>query len=156
MTNPDLSIIAMAPADLEQFMRIERLAHAFPWTEGIMAGCFQPGYLGKALVSDRVVYGYGVLQFIVDEAHLLNISVDPDRQGNGYGRQLLAHLIEAAEHVAQTMFLEVRPSNSAAITLYQSVGFNEVGLRRNYYPAKGGGREDALLMALALGDGLFR
>ena len=90
------------------------------------------------------------MYLVLDEAHLLNLSVAKPHQGRGLGRMLLAHMIaKAKSYGANNMFLEVRPSNKNAIALYEKVGFNEMAVRRNYYPATGG-REDAILMGMAL------
>jgi ribosomal-protein-alanine N-acetyltransferase len=94
--------------------------------------------------------GYGVLMIGVSEAHLLNLSVAADWQGQGLGRSLLHHFIAIARGCdAQRIFLEVRPSNEAARWLYADTGFRELYVRRGYYPA-GAGREDAILMGLDL------
>jgi ribosomal-protein-alanine N-acetyltransferase len=86
------------------------------------------------------------------ECHILNLCVHPQAQGNGLGKKLLTKLLLVArKHHADTAFLEVRPSNKIAITLYSNSGFNEVGMRRNYYPAKHG-REDAIIMAAIIND----
>ena len=91
--------------------------------------------------------GHGVIQLILDEAHLLNITVRPQSQGQGYGLQLLEHLMaEAGRQGGRECFLEVRASNQSAYRLYERFGFNEIGRRRDYYPAANG-REDALVMA---------
>jgi ribosomal-protein-alanine N-acetyltransferase len=89
------------------------------------------------------------LSLAVGEAHILNISVDPDEQGHGIGRKMMENAIDYARGRAETVFLEVRPSNTAAITLYERLGFNEIGIRRGYYPAENG-REDAIMLALQL------
>jgi len=87
---------------------------------------------------------------VLDEAHLLNISIAAEYQGRGLGRELLVHMMQVArQYNALNMFLEVRVSNLAAIGLYENMGFNEMAIRRNYYPAKNG-REDAILMGMAL------
>ncbi|MFI3177939.1 MAG: ribosomal protein S18-alanine N-acetyltransferase, partial [Methylococcaceae bacterium] len=85
----------------------------------------------------------------VGEAHILNISVDPVEKNQGIGRKMLENLIDVARGRAETVFLEVRPSNTAAIALYEDVGFNEIGVRKGYYPAENG-REDAIMLALTL------
>lgn len=85
----------------------------------------------------------------VGEAHILNISVDQNEQGQGIGRRMLEHLIDSARGKAETIFLEVRPTNVGAIALYQNIGFNEIGIRKAYYPALNG-REDAIMLALEL------
>lgn len=136
--------------DLDEILPIERKAHAHPWTPGIFADCIVSGYNCWVLEENGCVIAYGVLQIAVGEAHLLNITVMPARQREGLGRRLLNDLIEVARGKADALFLEVRPSNIRAIGLYQSMGFNEIGVRRNYYPGPSGGREDALMMALAL------
>ncbi|MDP2228221.1 MAG: ribosomal protein S18-alanine N-acetyltransferase [Moraxellaceae bacterium] len=139
----------MTAADLAAVLAIEARAHAFPWTPGILADALASGYYMVVLVQADEVLGYGVVQIILDEGHLLNITTAPQHHGQGLGRQLLAHLIQYAHDHTDTLFLEVRPSNTRAVAMYHAAGFNEVGLRRNYYPAVGGGREDALLMAMA-------
>ena len=96
-----------------------------------------------------MVVGYSLLSIAVGEAHILNISVDPAEQKQGIGRKMLEHLIEHARGRAKTIFLEVRPSNTHAIALYEDVGFNEIGIRKGYYPAENG-REDAIMLALEL------
>jgi ribosomal-protein-alanine N-acetyltransferase len=135
--------------DLDEVVPMERLAHAYPWTPGIFTDCIVSGYNCWVLEEQGAVIAYGIVQIAVGEAHLLNITVAPKRQGEGLGRRLLNDLIAVARGKADTLFLEVRPSNKTAVGLYLSMGFNEIGLRKNYYPAANG-REDALMMALAL------
>lgn len=142
-------IRAMTSADLAEVLAIEARAHDFPWSRGNFEDGLQSGYYMVVLEQAAHVAGYGVVQVVLDEGHLLNITVDPALHGRGLGRQLLLHLLDYASHRTDTLFLEVRPSNRPAIALYHSVGFNEIGLRRHYYPARHGGREDALLMAMA-------
>jgi len=95
------------------------------------------------------ILAYGLVAIAVGEAHILNISVDPSEQGQGIGRRLLQYLIDTAQGRAETVFLEVRPSNAIAIALYEDMGFNEIGIRKDYYPAENG-REDAIMLALQL------
>lgn len=135
--------------DLPAVLAIEAEGHAFPWTRGNFEDALRSGYYMVVFEHEGRVAGYGIIQIILDEGHLLNITIDPALHGRGHGRHLLLHLLEYAQAHTDTLFLEVRPSNLHAIRLYQTVGFNEIGLRRNYYPARDGGREDALLMALA-------
>ncbi len=102
--------------------------------------------------NDGVLVGYGVLSIAADEAHVLNVCIDPYSQTRGLGRRLFRALVKLArDHGAQRVFLEVRPSNTPAVALYHSEGFNEIGRRPRYYPAKDG-REDALVMAMELVD----
>jgi ribosomal-protein-alanine N-acetyltransferase len=102
------------------------------------------------LLDGAKIIGYALMMMVLDEAHLLNLSVAKAYQKQGLGRLLLEHMITIAKkHAAANMFLEVRPSNISAIALYENMGFNEMAVRRGYYPAHNG-REDAVLMGLAL------
>lgn len=139
----------MVVADVDTIMDIEVKAHAWPWTHGIFKDNIESGYNCWVMEENSEIVAYGIVQIVVGESELLNITVNPKHQGKGYGRLMLNELIDIARAGADTMFLEVRPSNKNAIGLYESMGFNEIGVRKNYYPAKGG-REDALMMALAL------
>lgn len=135
--------------DLPAVLALEAKGHAFPWTPGNFNDALKGGYYMVVLEQGDRIAGYGIVQVILDEGHLLNITIDPALHGRGLGRYLLQHLIDYAHDHTDTLFLEVRPSNTRAIAMYQMAGFNEIGLRRNYYPARDGGREDALLMAMA-------
>ncbi len=136
--------------DLESVLDIELRAYPFPWTRGIFHDCLRAGYPAWVLEQGQVVIGYGMLNVGADEAHVLNVCTAPEVQGHGHGRRLLRSLLKAARNRgAQRVFLEVRPSNTIAIALYDSEGFNEIGRRPRYYPAKGG-REDAIVMAKEL------
>jgi [ribosomal protein S18]-alanine N-acetyltransferase len=136
--------------DLVRLLPIERALYEFPWTEGNFRDAITAGYYASVLEFDRYLVGYRVMMVGVGEAHLLNLSVAADWQRRGFARQLLlASIHEARGAGAATMFLEVRPSNGAAIALYADVGFRQVGLRKGYYPAAGG-REDARVLSLVL------
>ncbi len=102
------------------------------------------------LELDNQLSGHVVISAVVGEAHILNLCVYPENQGRGWGRKILdeAEWI-ARQHQARICFLEVRPSNHVGVTLYQNMGYNEVGVRKNYYPADQG-REDAIVMAKTL------
>jgi [ribosomal protein S18]-alanine N-acetyltransferase len=140
----------MREADLDAVMEIERRAYPFPWTHGIFRDCLRAGYPSWVLHDGGRIIGYGVLSVAAGEAHVLNVCVDPRRQGQGHGRRLLRSLMRIASgHGAQRVFLEVRPSNPQAIALYFDEGFNEIGRRPRYYPAHVG-REDAIVMAIEL------
>lgn len=140
----------MQKDDLDAIMAIEPKIYSHPWSRGNFADSLKSGYSCWVVELDGEVIGYGVLMVVLDEAHLLNISVAKAYQGRGLGRMLLDHFIEVAKrHGGQMMFLEVRPSNTSAIGLYESMGFNEFSVRKGYYPAENG-REDAVLMGLAL------
>lgn len=140
----------MRAEDVDEVARIESEAYEFPWSGGIFRDCLRAGYGCWVLAQDDLVVGYGVLSVAAGEAHVLNVCIAPDAQGHGHGRRLMRRLIDLARwHQAQRIFLEVRPSNPRAIALYHDLGFNEIGRRPNYYPARTG-REDALVMALEL------
>jgi len=140
----------MREADLPAVMAIEQRAYAFPWTQGVFRDCLLANHPAWVLVEDGHVIGYAVLSVAADEAHVLNLCTAPEVQGRGHGRRLLRALLQLARgRGAQRMFLEVRPSNGPAIALYHDEGFNEIGRRPRYYPARDG-REDALVMALEL------
>ena len=136
--------------DLDRIMEIEPTVYTHPWSRGNFSDSLHAGYSCWIYESDGEIAGYAVMMTVLDEAHLLNISIALNFQGRGMGRALLEHVIDIARrHGAQMMFLEVRPSNTNAIGLYESMGFNEFSVRKNYYPAHNG-REDAILMGLAL------
>ncbi|UAW97936.1 ribosomal protein S18-alanine N-acetyltransferase [Halopseudomonas nanhaiensis] len=142
----------MLESDVDAVLKVEYAAFSHPWTRGIFLDCIRSGYECWLLcVGDQQV-GHGVLTAAAGESHLLNITVKPENQGDGLGARLLTHLIQRAkERGAEVTFLEVRESNLAANHLYERFGFNEIGRRKNYYPAVGG-REDALVMAYSLID----
>ena len=140
----------MKQADVEAVSAIEKRAYPFPWSPGIFRDCLRAGHHCWLLESPQVLLGYGVLSAAAGEAHLLNLCIAPEHQGHGHGRRLLARMIDLARwHRAAQVFLEVRPSNPRAIALYREYGFNEIGLRPNYYPSSKG-REDAIVMAMEL------
>ena len=137
----------MQVADLADVMRNERRSYTHPWTQGIFNDCIRSGYECWLIELDGRVVGHGVLSVSVGDGHVLNVCVEPHHQGEGLGRALVVHLLAAAHGLgAERVFLEVRPSNLIAYKLYESLGFNEVGVRRDYYPAFVG-REDALVLA---------
>lgn len=141
---------AMNEADLDQVMEIEPAIYTHPWTRGNFLDSIRAGYNCRVMQVEGEFVGYGVQMVAVKEAHLLNLSVAEKWQGRGYGRSLLLHFIDMARQsdVLQ-MFLEVRPSNDVGRQLYASIGFYEVAVRSDYYPAPHG-REDAILMGLTL------
>ena len=147
-----VKIRAMSPGDIPAVGALERAAYPFPWSEGIFRDCLRVGYLCRVAEFEGDVVAYGIVAMGAGEAHILNLCVRDDLRGRGVGRQILMLLLERARQagVAEA-FLEVRPSNRLAISLYQSVGFVQVGLRKGYYQADPG-REDALVLKLALAD----
>jgi [ribosomal protein S18]-alanine N-acetyltransferase len=145
-----LGLRPMQLADLEPVLGIELRAYPFPWTRGIFEDCLRAGYPSWVLQEGAAIIGYAVLSVAAGEGHVLNVCVDPALQRRGHGRRLLHALLHLARgRGAQRLFLEVRPSNPAAIALYESEGFNEIGRRPRYYPAHDG-REDAIVMAMEL------
>lgn len=144
-----MRIRRMAVSDLPNVAAIEKRGYPFPWGEDIFKDCLKARYDCWVCEEQDKVLGYCIASIAVGEAHVLNLCVDPAEQGQGIGRKLLEHLIEAARGRAETVFLEVRPSNKNAVALYENMGFNGIGIRKGYYPAENG-REDALMMALEL------
>ncbi len=137
----------MTYADLQQVLAIEQSAYSHPWTIGIFRDCIRVGYHCQVLMQDKHIAGYGILMLAAGEAHLLNICVAPVFQGQGLGRRILRYLLhQCAQQNTDMVILEVRRSNTVAAQLYQSEGFHELGVRKNYYPADGG-REDAIILA---------
>ncbi|MGF1547028.1 MAG: ribosomal protein S18-alanine N-acetyltransferase [Thiotrichales bacterium] len=145
-----VSIRLMGQDDVATVAAIERAAYAFPWTQSIFDDCLRVGYPSWVCESGRGIVGYALMSVGAGESHLLNLCVHPSQQRGGLGAMLLEHVLVHAQVLgAQMLFLEVRPSNRAAQRLYLRYGFNEIGRRRNYYPAAKG-REDALVMAKQL------
>lgn len=143
-------IRAMAHADLDAILAIEGAAYQFPWGRQIFADCLMAGYLASVLDTGSRVIGYSILSTAAAEAHILNLCVDPECQQQGYGRQMLDHLLDYGLSVGvERMFLEVRPSNLAAVRLYEGAGFVQLGIRKSYYRATTG-REDALVLVLEM------
>lgn len=146
-----ISFRTMLPDDLDQVVENEQRSYQFPWTRGNFSDCLAAKYECRLLLLDAQIIGHGILSVGAREGHLLNVCVRRDQQGHGYGRALVVHMLERAKaRGADMLFLEVRPSNLVAVNLYRSLGFNEIGVRRNYYPAQSG-HEDAQVMALDLG-----
>lgn len=140
----------MREEDLEAIMAIEVRAYPFPWTLGIFRDCLRNDYPAWVLLQDGELLGYFLMSLAAGEAHVLNVCVAPEQQGQGHGRKLMRACLQIARgRGAERVFLEVRPSNVGAIQLYFDMGFNEIGRRPRYYPAKDG-REDALVMAIEL------
>ena len=140
----------MTESRLDAVVAIERRAYTHPWTRGNFADSLRSGYHAQMLVAGDTVLGYYVAMLGVDEVHLLNITVDPPWQGQGWGRIMLDALaLWARAQGAQWLWLEVRTSNTRAQQVYGRYGYRRVGERRNYYPAEHG-REDAIVMSYRL------
>lgn len=140
----------MTHCDLSDVVAIESAVHAYPWKHGHFADALKAGNATVIMESGDDIVGYAIIMTVLDEAHLLNISIAKNHQRQGLGRALLQQVMALAQKKAcKDLFLEVRESNAPAIALYESMGFNEMSIRRNYYPAQDG-REDAILMGLAI------
>ncbi|MCS6122374.1 GNAT family N-acetyltransferase [Shewanella baltica] len=165
-----VELVALTPTYVPQMAQLESMAHSHPMSEGSLADCF--GHLYRVLglklsagsdantnaVSDFAsdpdsvdgLLGFAIVQQIVDEVTLLDICLLPSQQGKGYGKLLLNAVVASAKaSAAVVLMLEVRESNLAARALYQKAGFIESGRRKGYYPIAGG-KEDAILMDLAI------
>jgi ribosomal-protein-alanine N-acetyltransferase len=140
----------MRPEEIDAVMAIEQRAYPFPWTRANFADSLAAGYSAWTCRMEGELIGYAVMMLVLDEAHLLNITVAPDWQRHGYGLLVMHHLFGVARaHGAARLFLEVRPTNAPGQGLYRKLGFETIGRRRGYYPA-GSGREDAVVMVLTL------
>lgn len=140
----------MTASDLDAVAEIERAAYPHPWTRGNFSDSLEAGYHCWIVERGGATAGYTVVMIAAGQAHLLNLTVDAAWQGQGLGRELLNFVLKLArDYDAQRIFLEVRPSNTAARGLYAAAGFSEIAVRRGYYPA-GTGREDAIVLELPL------
>lgn len=146
LKNPEPELRPMREHDLLGIVDVETRAYEFPWTPGIFGDCLRSGYCCWTLVIAERVVGYGIMAVALDEAHILNLCVDPHYHGRGLAQKILDHLLDlAVAHRASMVFLEVRPSNVRARRLYARNGFERLVIRRGYYPAHAG-REDAWVL----------
>lgn len=140
----------MKPSDLEAILQIEPAIYSHPWTRGNFNDSLKSGHQAWVMTSEDAIIGYSLMMLVLDEAHLLNISIAAAYQKQGLGYALLQYMIECAKVLnMKVMMLEVRSSNVSAIALYAKMGFVENAIRRGYYSSKDG-REDAVLMSLAI------
>jgi [ribosomal protein S18]-alanine N-acetyltransferase len=150
---PELLIRDMGFDDVAAVAELERNSYAFPWSDAIFRDCLRAGYYCCVAEIDHLIIGYSIMSTGAGEAHVLNICVSEVFRCRGVGSGLLEHLMEFAKGLGVVdVFLEVRPSNTVAIRLYQSRGFAQIGVRRGYYQAVGG-REDAVVLRKVLGKG---
>ena len=147
-----LRFAMMRAQDVEAVVAVENDAYRFPWTRGNFLDSLASRYDAWTLrEADARLAGYFLLMHAVDETHLLNITVRPDLHGRGYGRMLLDKVIQLAlDANMRSVLLEVRPSNEHALAVYRHCGFQQIGIRKQYYPAAGTSREDAIVMRLML------
>ncbi len=150
---PEILIRDMEPEDVAVVAAVEARAYEFPWSEGIFRDCLRAGYVCCVAEIDHIVIGYSIMSTGAGEAHVLNICVSDLYRCRGIGSSLLEHMLEFAKSLQVVdVFLEVRPSNTVAVRLYQSRGFSQIGVRRGYYQAVGG-REDAVVLRKVLTKG---
>jgi ribosomal-protein-alanine N-acetyltransferase len=148
----ELVCAAMQSADLDEVMAIEQRVYSHPWTHGNFEDSLNSAYYARLLrdAAGRLL-GYFLVMPVLDEAHLLNLSVDAELQHQGYGQRLMHEAVKLARlHNLQTMLLEVRVSNRHALSFYSRFGFREIGRRKNYYPVTDTQREDAIMMTMPL------
>lgn len=140
----------MTEADLSRVLELEMAAYAFPWSEQVFRDCLRVGYHCVVIDTPAGVQGYGIMSMGAGESHVLNVCVAEAWRGRSIGRRLMVSLLERVRNSGMELaFLEVRPSNGAAIALYESMGFDRVGLRKGYYQSASG-REDAFVYRLHL------
>ncbi len=150
-----MQVRAMTREDIPAVIAIEQSAYSFPWSPGIFADCLRVGYRCHVVEDQGDICGYAIYSVAVDEAHLLNLCVSPARRRSGFASVLLDHVLrELMLAGVDRVFLEVRPSNKAALRLYIREGFERIGRRMGYYPSDEG-REDALVLLRNL-DGAMK
>lgn len=160
-----VAFMPMTAADLEAVWEMEKRAYSHPWSLGNFRDSLQSGYPADMLVTEplpgetpisltsskHMLLGYLVAMRGVDEVHVLNIAVAPEHRRQGWGQVLLRALaVRSLAEGAQWVWLEARASNHPALALYRHVGFLPMGVRKQYYPAGHGQREDAVVMSLNL------
>ena len=138
--------------DFDRLFEIEQQARIIPWSKGTLLNNQGERYLNLKLLDQRNnIVGFAICNVVLDEATLFNIAIEPSEQGKGYGKVLLQGLIEElGKKGVLTLWLEVRESNTKAQQLYTQLGFNEVTIRKHYYPLPDGKKENAIVMALYL------
>ena len=141
----------MTPEDLDAVMAIEQAVYSHPWSRGNFRDSLNPLFDAHCLWLEGELLGYFLAMHGVEEMHLLNITVAPQFQGQGYGVLMLDALsVWARSRQAQWLWLEVRVGNTRAMQVYERYGYRRVGERKNYYPADHGQREHAVVMSLKL------
>ena len=151
-----LALRPMMPADVDEVHALECSVFPHPWSRANFEDCLASGYDAwvareEAGKQAGKLAGYFLLMYALDEAHLLDVAVAAERHGTGLGRWLLDTLCARAREMgAESVLLEVRPSNERALHVYRRYGFEEIGRRKGYYPAHEGKREDAIVMRLAV------
>lgn len=150
--NNILKFTPITSNEINQLMPIENACHSHPWSEKTFISCIGGRYFGEKLVDQQNILGFYIGELVIDEATLMDICVEPNEQGKGFGKELLNQFIKQAKTKgAIKIWLEVRAKNISAQMLYMNAGFVETGRRTGYYPsARGFGYEDAIVMSLTL------
>jgi ribosomal-protein-alanine N-acetyltransferase len=138
--------------DLTEVLAIEQACNQFPWTAGILNDCLKARYPSWVIIENNQLVGYAMMSYAAAECHILNICVLPYARRRGYAKELMGAMLNYAKELsAEMVFLEVRKSNIAALNLYHQLGFNEIGVRKAYYPAVNNNREDAIMLGYYVG-----
>ncbi len=146
-----VTLAPMTQDDLEAVMAIEQSAYSHPWSRGNFRDSINPLFEAQCLWLDDELLGYFLAMRGFEEMHLLNITVAPARQGQGWGHMMLEALsLWSRQEGAQWLWLEVRQSNQRALQVYQRYGFRQISIRKDYYPAGRQQREHAVVMSLKL------
>ena len=150
--NNSLKLTPIIKADIVKLMPIENACHSHPWNEKTFTSCIGGRYFGEKLNESKTLVGFYVGEFVIDEATLMDICVEPSEQGKGLGKTLLNKFIQQAKAKgALKIWLEVRAKNISAQMLYMNAGFIEISRRTGYYPSsRGFGYEDAIVMSLTI------
>ena len=146
-----VTLAPMTQEDLDAVIAIEQTAYSHPWTRGNFRDSINPLFEAQCLWLDGELLGYFLAMHGVEEMHLLNITVAPAHQGQGWGHMMLDALSLMSRHAgSQWLWLEVRQSNQRALQVYARYGFKQVSIRKDYYPAGRQQREHAVVMSLKL------
>ncbi|OCG41942.1 ribosomal protein S18-alanine N-acetyltransferase [Gilliamella sp. Bif1-4] len=149
------TISTLTEHDLIEAFELEQICHAIPWSKQTFLSNQGECYLNFKITINNQMVGFCICQYVADEANLFNIAIHPDFRKQGLARKLLNHLIDRLITIKSpcpisTLWLEVRQSNTPAIKLYHTLGFNQITIRKNYYPTTNGKQEDAIIMAYTL------
>lgn len=150
---PDLKVqlLTLSESDLDRVVAVEQTVYSHPWTLGNFKDALKSGYAAFKLEAGEHLIGYLVAMQVIDEVHLLNITVAPAFQRQGWAHAMLQFLnLWSLQKEAQWLWLEVRQSNERALKLYKAFGFEQVGLRKDYYPESRTSRESAVVMRMSV------
>nr|WP_298892011.1 ribosomal protein S18-alanine N-acetyltransferase [uncultured Acinetobacter sp.] len=150
-----IQIRIMQASDIDTVCRIEQQVQFHPWTASQFADSVER-YQSTVVEQDGEILGFCIMQKVLDEANLLLMAIDPKYQGQGLGTTMLNDAITRLGSACVQIFLEVRESNLSAIALYEKVGFHQIDLRKNYYPAPNHQKEHAVIMVNMLNEDAFQ